>query len=163
MRRSAVLAVAVAVFVLIPAAAFGAQPEVFDEGEFDDTFVIPGGVGVCDFDVEVHDVGSFQDKGFFNQDGSLNHVKVKVRGSSLWTGPGGTASENYAWNGVFDPETETFTQNGNVFNIHAGPGGVLVNDSGKIVIDTITGEAVRINGPHQAWDDEFGDLCAAIG
>jgi hypothetical protein len=71
---------------------------------------------------------------FFNKDGSVNHEGVHVRGSTEWTGPSGaTAWKHWAWSGKFFPETATFTQSGNVYNVHAGAGGVLVNDKGEIV------------------------------
>ena len=161
MRKQFVLLVVLALLA-IPATAFGAKPEVFFEGEFDDSFTIPAGA-VCAFEIEGQETSRVQEKGYFNEDGSLNRVHVKVRGTTYLTGPGGTAVDRWAWNGVFDAEALTFTQNGNVFNVHAGPGGVLVNDSGKIVFDDTTGEVLRINGPHEAFFEEFDALCEAIG
>lgn len=160
MRKRFVLFVVLAVMA-IPATAFGAEPEVFGDGEFDESFTIPAGEW-CAFEIDGHVTGRFQDKGYFNDDGSLNRVHQKTRGTTHLTGPGGTAVDRWATNSVFDLEAWTLTKNGNDSNTHAGSGGVLVNDSGNIVID-ITGEVLRINGPHEAFFGEYDALCEAIG
>jgi hypothetical protein len=88
---------------------------------------------------------------------------VQVRGTSEWTGPGGTATEHWAWNGILDPEAATFTQNGNVWNLHMSAGGAILHDKGQIVFDDNTGDAITIKGPHEVWEYGLDALCDAIG
>lgn len=160
MRKYAVLVATVA-FMMIPATALAVPPEVVAQGE--DTFsaVIPAGE-VCPFEVQIDETSRFKVTEYYNQDGSLKRVHVQVRGTTVWSSADGEAWENWAWNGVFDPEALTFTQTGNIFNIHAGAGGIRVNDKGRIVIDDTTGEAIVINGPHQAFEGDFSGLCDAL-
>ena len=160
MRNSMVL-VATVIVVMIPVSAFAAPPQVVDEGEGMFSDVIPAGV-ICPFEVNTEETSRFKVTEFYNEDDTLKRVHVQVRGTTVWSSSDGAASENWAWNGVFDPDAQTFTQTGNVFNIHAGAGGVRVNDKGRIVIEDTTGDALVINGPHQAWEGDFSGLCEVL-
>ena len=133
MRRYLVLIVVLGMMA-IPAAALAAPPEVVVDETFSDTFLNGEVSAACAFDVWTMDTSSTKVTLFFNKDGSVNHEGIHVTGATEWMGPSGaTAWEHWAWSGKYFPETDTFTQSGNVFNIHAGAGGVLVNDKGKIV------------------------------
>jgi hypothetical protein len=123
----------------IPAAALAAPPEVVVDETFSDTFLNGEVSAACVFDVWTMDTSSTKVT-LFSKDGSVNHEGIHVRGATEWMGPSGaTAWEHWAWSGKYFPESDTFTQSGNVFNIHAGAGGVLVNDKGKIVFRARTG------------------------
>jgi phytoene dehydrogenase-like protein len=52
---------------------------------------------------------------------------------------------------VFDPEANGFTQNGTVWNLHAGAAGVRVNDKGKIVFDDATRKRSRSKARTRPW------------
>ena len=176
MRRSiratlAVLAVTGGLVVTMTSPASADKPLVFEQGEFDDTFVIPGGVGFCDFDVQRRATGTFKTTVFFDKDGETRLAKNHANGSTFWSLPGGdvVASENWAVNNFFElapgsgPETPPLSSTtvGNVWNVHGGAGGVLVNDSGRVVFDG-DGNIVSVNGPHQALFGEVGELCDAL-
>jgi hypothetical protein len=142
--------------------ALAAKPDVVENVSFEDDDVIPAGA-LCDFEMNVKDKGHARITEFFNGDGDFVRAHVQVRGTTEWTGPGGTAVEHWAWTGIFDPETITFTQNGNVWNLHMGAGGTILQDKGQIVFDETTGEAISISGPHEVWENGLGALCDAIG
>jgi hypothetical protein len=176
MRRSirtglAVLAVTGGVVATMGSPAFAGKPLVFEQGEFDETFVIPGGVGFCDFDVQGRDTGSFKTTVFFDRDGETRLAKNHANGTTYWSLPDGdvVAVDRWVNNSFFElapgsgPETPPLSQTtvGNPWNVHGGAGGVLVNDSGRVVFDG-DGNIVSVNGPHQALFGEFGDLCDAL-
>ena len=71
--------------------------------------------------------------------------------------------DRWSFNGFFDPETLTETQVGNIYNVHAGPGGVLVNDSGRTIVVDSTGEILFNAGPLEAFErDLTDDICAQL-
>ena len=153
---------AVLATVLIASPAAAAKPVVVFEADFDDTFVVPAEEFICGVEATIHEVGSVKVTDYFDKDGNFVRGHVRVRGTTHVTTEFGEVVDRWSWNGFFDPETLTDTQVGNIFNVHAGPGGVLVNDSGRIVIDVTTGQANVINGPHQAWFGDFDDACAVL-
>ncbi len=76
------------------------------------------------------------------------------------------ATDRWAGKTVIDLDPETGevirqTDTGNLWNVHAGAGGVLVNDSGRVVFDS-EGVPIIVNGPHQPLFGEFDDACAAL-
>ena len=158
----AALSGAVLATVLVASPAAAAKHVVVVDEDFDDTFVVPAEDSVCGVEETIHDVGSFKVTEYFDNDGNFVRAKVRAMGTTHVSTEFGEVVDRWSWSGTFDPETVTFTQAGNVFNVHAGAGGVLVNDSGRIVIDEVTGEALVINGPHQAWFGEFDDACAVL-
>ena len=160
MRKSLVL-LATLTLMTIPATAFAVPPQVVTEEEVTFSEVFPAGT-VCPFEVSREGTESWRVTEFYSKDGSLTSVHEHVRGTTTYFSSYGEASENFAGTNVIDLETQTFTANGNAFNIHAGVGGVLVNDSGRIVIDLKTFEALVINGPRQSWQGDFTDLCEAL-
>lgn len=163
MRRLIVMGTAIGLVLLMAIPALAAKPVVVVDEDFSYDDTVPGGVGLCDFEVNIVGSGHETVTEFFNGDGDFVKAHVQVRETVVWTGPGGTATEHLAWNGVFDPEAMTFTQNGNVWNLHMGAGGTILQDKGQIVFDDISGEAIRIKGPHEVWDYGLDALCEAIG
>lgn len=147
------------------------KPLLFEEGEFEDTFVIPGGVGLCDFPVQNSNRGTFRTTVYFDRDGETRLARSHVNGTSDWSLPGGdvVVSENWVVNVSFElapgsgpgtpPLSETVV--GNPWNAHAGAGGVLVNDSGRVVFDG-DGNIVSVSGPHEALFGEFEAFCDAL-
>lgn len=161
MRRSLVLGVVLSLFVLATP-VYAVEPVVVVDEAFSGDETIAAGE-ICDFAVHLVDSGHERITQFFNQEGDLVKVTIHVRGTSHWSGPGGTATEHWSWNGTFDPETLTFTQAGNVWNLHMGQGGTILQDKGRIVRDVANDEAIRINGPHEVFEQGLGALCEAIG
>jgi hypothetical protein len=159
----------VSVAVATPASA--AKPFVLEEGEFSDDFVIPAEFGPCDFDLRLQEEGSFKVTVFFDKDGETRQAKIHANGTSHWGLPGEDAVVTEHWlNNAFlelapgsTPETPPLGETvvGNPWNAHAGAGGVIVNDSGRIVFDE-NGDVVSVSGPHEAFFGEFDDFCAAI-
>lgn len=169
--RLGVLAIAGALLMTTAPPAFADKPFVFAEGEFDDTFVIPGGVGVCDFDVQGRATGTFKVTVYFDSDGETRLAKDHTRGTTYWSLPGSDVAAVDRWvNTTFlelapgsDENTPPLgvTVVGNPWNVHLGAGGVLVNDSGRVVF-AADESIVAVNGPHQALFGEFSDLCDAL-
>ena len=171
--RSAVGVIASAVFVAValPSQASAEKPLVFDEGQFSEDFVIPAAFGPCDFDVRIQEEGSFKVTVFFDKDGQTRQAKIHTNGTTRWGLPDKDAVVTDRWvaNTFLElapgstpgtpPLGETVV--GNPWNAHAGAGGVLVNDSGRIVFDE-NGDVVSVSGPHEAFFGEFDDFCAAI-
>jgi hypothetical protein len=118
---------------------------------------------ICSFPVDVVESGHLKITEFRNSDGDLVKALVHARGTGMWTGPGGTATEHFSSNGIYDAETDTFTQNGNKWNLHMGAGGTILQDKGQIVFNDSTGEVLRIKGPHEVFENGLGALCDAIG
>jgi hypothetical protein len=163
-RFLATLVGAVAATALLASPASAAQPEVVVNETFDDTFSVPAAEDPCGVDTEVRQVGKVRITDYFDNDGNFTKAHIKVNGTTTLTTEFGEVVDRWTLSEWFDFETLTSTQSGNVYNVHnpGGGGGVLVNDSGRIVIDTTTGEALVINGPHQAWFDDFDDACAVL-
>ncbi len=168
MRQMLCIAMAVGIVMNMGTRASAAPPVVVDEAVYDDTLVIPAGVGFCDFDVQRRDTGSYIVKVFFNKDGNVVRVTYHERGTTYYALPGDdvVAIDRFSEYQVIrvDPETDMVVSNsllGNKWNVHAGSGGVLVNESGRIVFDG-DGTPIITNGPKEAFRGEFGDLCAAL-
>jgi Tfp pilus tip-associated adhesin PilY1 len=147
---------------LVVSPASAAPPAVVVEGDFENTFFVPAADDVCGVDTMVHEVGSVKITEFYDNDGDMIRARRKVMGTTTVTTEFGQVVDRWSENGTFDPGTLTVTVTGNPYNVHAGTGGVLVNDSGRIVIDTRTDEALVVNGPHQARFGEFEDACAVL-
>jgi len=170
-RAFGVIASAAFVAVALPSQASAEKPLVFDEGQFSDDFVIPALFGPCDFDVRIQEEGSFKVTVFFDKDGETRQAKIHTNGTTLWGLPGEDAVVTDRWvNNTFlelapgsDEDTPPLgvTVVGNPWNAHAGAGGALVNDSGRIVFDE-NDDVVSVSGPHEAFFGEFDDFCAAI-
>ncbi len=171
--RSAVGVIASAAFVAValPSQASAGKPLVLDEGQFSDDFVIPADSGPCDFDLRIQEEGSFKVTVFFDKNGETRQAKIHTNGTTRWGLPDEDAVVTDRWvDNTFlelapgsTPGTPPLgaTTVGNPWNAHAGAGGVLVNDSGRIVFDG-DGDVVSVSGPHEAFFGEFDDFCAAI-
>lgn len=160
MRKALILAIVV-VTMMAPTAAWAGPPEVVFDGPDSFSDLVPAGA-ICDFAVHIEETVNVRVTHFFDKNGDFRRETVHITGRTNWTTDSGAVVEHWAWNGTFDPEELTFTQAGNVWNGHAKGQGIVINDSGLIVIDVTTEEAIVIRGPHQAWEGDFGDFCAAL-
>lgn len=161
MRRFAALGVAVGLLfaISVPAMAGQVRKEMTKFSESIEE-VIPGGA-FCEFPVGVSEQVKGIDTAWFNSDGELIKAHIKVNGTTVWSGPGGSATEHWSWSGVFDPEAMTFTQAGNIWNVHQN--GLVIHDKGLIVFDDTTGGVLKVAGPHEVFFEGLGALCEAIG
>ena len=171
--RSAVGVIASAAFVAValPSQASAEKPFVLDEGQFSDDFEIPAEFGPCDFDMRIQEEVSFKVTVFFDKNGETRQAKIHANGTTHWGLPGedSVVTDRWVTNTFLElaagstPETPPLSETvvGNPWNAHAGAGGVLVNDSGRIVFDE-NGDVVSVSGPHEAFFGEFDDFCAAI-
>ena len=157
-----------------PAAA--AKPLVFEDERFDDTFIIPAGE-ICDFDVQLRSQVKVRTTVFFDRDGQTRQAVVHVNGTESWSLPGGEVVLFDRWTNnvtiLLAPGSDENTpplgirESGNPWNLHAGPGGVLINDSGHLEFDE-NFEPVVIRGPHDALLGDpseviCGELAASAG
>ncbi len=163
MRRATIL-FAVLAILMIPAAALATPPEVIAEEDFAyPTFVEPDMTEYCGFDVSLAVEGSFKATVFSDKDGVPIRERIHESGRTLWSSADGEVWERYVVNVDIDFAAGTETIKGNVWNAHAGAGGILVNDSGRIVfVPPDYDNAITINGPHQAYFGEFDALCEAL-
>lgn len=161
MRRFAVLAVVVGVILAIAGPAYaGKVHKETDRFRESHEEVIPAGA-ICDFDVGISEEVKVSETAWLDSDDELIKAHVKVNGTTVWSGPGSSAIEHWSWSGWFDPVALTFTQSGNVWNVHQN--GLVIHDKGLIVFDDTTGQAIRVSGPHEVYFNGLGALCAAIG
>ena len=107
-------------------------------------------------------MGSFKVTLFFDRDGTLAAVHEHVMATTTVTSAYGQTVDRWVQNNRFDPDDLTVAITGNPWNAHGGAGGVLINDSGRLVIDVTTDEAIVVNGPHQAWFGDFGGACSVL-
>jgi hypothetical protein len=104
------------------------------------------------------------EKGFFDKDGNLSRATIQLNGTTTLTSEYGELFDRWAWAGTYDAETDTFTERGNQFNVHAGAGGILVNDSGLIRFTFVEDEFVllRVARPRDSFPDGPGDPCGVL-
>ncbi len=164
MRRPTLIALLAALMVMamtLGASAALAGQMTKETTKIADTFedTIPAGE-VCEFPVGIKEVAKGSDTAWFDSEGELVKAHLRINGTTEWSGPGGTAVENWAWSGWFDPATETFKQSGNKWNVHKN--GPVLNDKGLIVFGP-NDEVLKVAGPHEQFDNGFGALCDAIG
>ena len=160
MRRWTVLIAVMALVVAIPAAASAAAPEVVEDFTASWEGLDPGATAACGF--EVHSDGSETVKVtvFSNNDGEPTKVLVHVNGFNTISSPGGgTVTDNYAFRVIDDLVAGTSRTLGNVFNMHAKGGGILVNDSGFI---EFSDSGVVIHGPHDAFVSDIGEVLCPV-
>ena len=160
MRRAVLLGAVLGLMLAMAAPAAAGQghkeTDKFKEG-FEDT--IPAGE-VCDFEVGIKEQVKGSETFWFDSDDNLLKLHVKVNGTTEWSGPGGVATEHWAWSGWFDPVAMTFSQSGNVWNVHKN--GLVIHDKGLIVFDDATGDVIKVAGPHEVFFNGLGALCDAI-
>jgi hypothetical protein len=148
--------------VMIPGTAAAIPPEVVLEYDLDASIDIPAGE-ICPFELHVEQTGSVKVTVFYHSDGTLDRGLVTVRATLEWSSVDVTAWEIVAFQNILDVDAETVTQLGNSFNIHAGAGGILVNDSGLLALDSdMRDVVVALNGPHQSLEGDFDSLCEAL-
>lgn len=159
MRKLFVVAVVAALFVTVIAVPASAGQVHKETIQIDDAveLTLPAGE-VCDFPVGLQEEVKGHETLWFDADDNLLKVHVKLKGTTVWSGPGGSATEHWAWSGWFDPVAETFHQAGNVFNVHQN--GLVIQDKGLIVFGP--SGLVKIAGPHEVFHDGLGALCTAI-
>lgn len=160
-RRLTVLAIVFGLVFAISAPALAEQLRK-ETDRFTDSFegTIPAGE-VCEFPVGIDEEIKVSDTAWFDADDNVVKAHISVNGTTIWSGPGGSAIEHWSWSGWFDPVTMTSSQAGNVWNVHQN--GLVVHDKALIVFDDTTSEAIRVSGPHEVYFDGLGALCAAIG
>lgn len=99
----------------------------------------------------------------FDSDGDFVEDKVHGHDATTWTSEYGEVFKRRAWAGTYDPATDIFTVRGNQMNLHAGAGGVFVNDSGRTVVVDSTGELLFNAGPLEGFErDLTEDICAQL-
>jgi hypothetical protein len=161
MRRFIVLVVVVGVVMAIAAPAFAGK--VYKETiRFRDSVeeVVPAGE-ICEFEVGISEDVKVSDTAWFDSEGTLLKAHITVNGTTVWSGPGGSAIEHWAYSGWFDPVALTFSEAGNKWNVHLN--GLVLHDKGLVVFDATNGDVIKVAGPHQALTDGLGALCEAIG
>ena len=166
-KLCATLIGAVAATALATAPATAVPPVVVLDEDVDEVVTLPASDSPCGIELTLHDVYSIRVTGFLDKDGNLVRGQQQAHGTARVSSEYGEWVDRWAYSEHFDPETLTTALNGNKYNIHAGPGGVLLNDSGRLVIDLTTDEAIVINGPHEGWpysdwSGDWDDACAAV-
>ncbi len=166
-RLLTTLAGAAAATALVSAPAAAEPPLVVQDEDIDQVITLPASDSPCGIELTVHDVFSVRVTVFFDEDGDFARAQTHVHGTARVSSEHGEWVDRWAYTDQFDPESATVTRNGNVYNVHAGSGGVRLNDSGRLVIDDTTGEAIVINGPHEGWpywdwSGDWDDACAAV-
>jgi hypothetical protein len=117
----------------------------------------------CDVPVDWTDTWKVTFKGRFDSDGTFVQATVHGHDTATWTSEYGEVFKRRAWAGTYDPATDTFTVRGNQQNLHAGAGGVFVNDSGRTIVVDSTGEILFNAGPLEAFErDLTDDICAKL-
>lgn len=161
MRRLVSLAIVVGLVLVgaAPATAAEVRKETTKFRESIDD-VIPAGI-ICDFEVGIQEEIKLGETAWFDSEDNLLKGHITVNGTTVWSGPGGIATEHWSWSGWFDPVTFTFSQSGNVWNVHQN--GLVIHDKGLIVFDEATGDVLKVAGPHEVFFDGLGALCEAIG
>jgi hypothetical protein len=166
----------IAAFAILPASAFGANPEIFHV-HFMDT---EEDVDVCGITVDIVSEGVFTDKAFFDQDGNFVRFNSTASATSTLTAENGksviisNAGQFTDVEPLVDEEAGTITFfttfKGLPEKIQTANGRVLLRDAGVITfVDTFdleTGEfissEVTIKGPHPEADSDFTLFCEVI-
>ena len=117
----------------------------------------------CDVPVDWTDTWKVTFKGRFDSDGTFVEGTVHGHDTATWTSEYGEVFKRRAWAGTYDPATDLFTVRGNQQNLHAGAGGVFVNDSGRAIVVDSTGELLFNAGPLEGFErDLTDDICAQL-
>ncbi len=161
-RTGALFAAALLLVALMPSAALAARPEVVFEETFSAENELAFGMSQeCGFDVYITETVDVKETHFFDKNGQLRKIRVHVMGDTLWSGPAGEAFEHWVVNVSIDPIAGTETVAGNRWNAHGGGGGILINGSGRVVIEFESGE-MTVRGPSDDLDGNFTAFCAAL-
>lgn len=164
MRKLLVVAVAAGLMVgLVASPVSAAKPEVVLDEVFENEapILFDDATDACGFDVYLAETVSVKITEYFDNDGNFIRTEEKIRGTSYWSSDEKELkAEHWAWNGSFNEEAFTFTQRGNIWNIHAN--GPVLTDSGRVVFDAETGEVIFGAGQFPQGLDGFGALCEAL-
>lgn len=158
MRKLITVLTALTVLAL-PSAAFAAAPLVVED--FTETFsgTIPAGE-MCEFEVQLEETIDVRVTVFFNADGSEDRIDAMVHGDTVWSSEYGEVFEHWHVRDSFDPNTLTAMVTGNRWNGHQAGAGIVVNGSGRVLIDVETGD-LTFNGPNEEHDGPAA-LCEAL-
>jgi hypothetical protein len=115
---------------------------------------------LCPFEIVLRETVRARITIWSDEGGEMTRGRIHIRGTTHVSSDHGAATNRWVENIEFDPATGTEARTGNSFNVHAGPGGVLVNDSGRIVADG-SGE-LRFSAGPRGTDEEFEALCARL-
>ena len=160
--RTKLLAFMAGVMVMAtPGAALATAPEVvYDATESNSVSFAAG--EFCDFAVQLDSTARVRVTLFFDNEGNLIREVTHRSGIETLTAGDKSTQDHYAGSIVFDAVDETLSFIGSPWNVHMVGGGILVNDSGRIVIDFASGEET-VNGPHDAWEGDPAEaICAAL-
>ena len=166
----------IAAFAILPASAFGANPEIFHV-HFMDT---EEDVDVCGITVDVVSEGVFTDKAFFDRDGNFVRFNSTASATSTLTAENGksviisNAGQFTEVEPLVDDEAGTITFvttfKGLPEFIKTEHGRVLLRDAGIATFmetfDLDTGEFISsdviIKGPHPELESDFTLFCEVI-
>jgi hypothetical protein len=165
-RRTRGAAAAVATFAslvlgataLTGASASAATPDIQDV-EIDEEERFRAGE-LCPFEVVLQGAVRARITVWSDDNGEVSKGRIHIQGTTHVSSEHGSAVNRWVENIQLDTATMTEARTGNSFNVHAGPGGVLVNDSGRVVLD-VNGDTVFAAGP-RATPEEFAELCAHL-
>jgi hypothetical protein len=157
---TAVVGMVFTVAAAVPAVA--APPVVYDQGGFEDSYTVPAEAFPCGVEVTFHEDMTYRFTAFLDRDGEVVREMGHIGGTTTVTSAYGQITNRWRENAVLDPESGTISWTGNSFNIHAGAGGVLVNMSGRWIVDLATDDLTFVAGPHEDPDEDFSDLCAVL-
>jgi hypothetical protein len=155
-----VVAAAVAGFVAASAAARTTVTFVPVDVSFTDT-------GLCGFQIDVTDVGTFHVTDFFDQSGTL--IKEISAGPTVLTvtNPANrkvaTSTQTFAQTIVFNPDgsISSVTQSGLILNFHMRGVGSISMDVGTVRFDA-DGNVVFVGGPHDFLEGDLAGFCNAL-
>lgn len=156
---AAVGGIAAALAVAAPAAA--AQPSVLVETT-DIEEQIPADANPCGVDVTFEEVATKRTTTFVDADGTVVRQQVHGVVTTTVTSEYGQLINRWGANVVIDPRDGTYTRAGNYDNVHAGAGGVIINGSGRIVLDEATGDVLFTAGPLELIDENWAKFCSAL-
>jgi hypothetical protein len=147
------------ILIVLASPASAVRPQPFFE-EIEDSFT---DTESCDFPIDVSFAGSIRGLEFFDRDGNL--VRVQVHGSDVGTitnpANGKTATGVDHWLERFDVESGEFAILGLFFHLNFPGAGVVLIDAGHIRFDA-DGNVIHLAGPHQAFEGDFEEVCAAL-
>lgn len=101
---------------------------------------------------------------FFDQDGTVTEVQLKIRGTDNYvnTVTGETITEKTSFMAHVDTATLRNMSTGLQYKLTRPGFGHLLLDVGRTVFDFNTGDFVVLNGPHQVVEGDTSGLCVAL-
>lgn len=162
-RLAATTVGAVTIMAMAAGPAAAAPPVVVLDETFEDNYSVPAEEDPCGVDTDVTLVEHVRITEFLDKDGNVRSAQVHVHGTTTTTSAHGELVDRWALTERFDLEAGTVATTGNVWNVHPASGGrVLINDSGRVVMDLETGEPISIRGPHDTLEGNFEAACAIL-